>query len=89
MGRSYMRADIAPSFGLEFKRRIWEQGFVMEGGHIFPLVTMEKAGMSVGAQYEDRFLGPDRFEWKSQNRHTQESSAGQAIRHHGERGESV
>ena len=85
VGRSYMRAEIPPNFGLEFHKQKWEQGFVKEGGQIFLLVTMEKKGMPAGAQYEDRFLGSDRFEWKSQNRHTQAGRAGQAMRHHKER----
>jgi superfamily II DNA or RNA helicase/diadenosine tetraphosphate (Ap4A) HIT family hydrolase len=86
VGRSYMRAEIPRAFGLDFKSTVWQQGFVFEGGHIFLLVTLDKSGMPQEHRYGDRFLSPDLFEWKSQNRHTQESSAGQAIRNHEGRG---
>jgi hypothetical protein len=33
-------------------------------------------------QYQDRFLSPGLFEWKSQNRTRRESGGGQAIRNH-------
>jgi hypothetical protein len=84
-GRSYMRAEIPATFGLPFESRKWQQGFVSEGGQIFLLVTLEKEGMPAQHRYSDRFLSRELFEWKSQNRHTQESSAGQAIRRHVER----
>jgi hypothetical protein len=86
IGRSYMRAEIPAAFGLEFKSTVWQQGFVFEGDHIFLLVTLDKSGMPQEHRYGDRFLSHDLFEWKSQNRHAQSSSAGQAIRHHAERG---
>jgi hypothetical protein len=63
----------------------WQRGFVWEGGQIFLLVTLEKEGMPTEHRYSDRFLSRDLFEWMSQNRHTQEASAGQAMRHHVER----
>lgn len=85
VGRSYMRAEIPPAFGLEFKNTLWQQGFVFEGGHIFLLVTLDKSGMPQEHRYGDRFLSRDLFEWKSQNRHTQEGTAGQAILNHKER----
>ena len=89
VGRSYMRAEIPPAFGLEFKQTLWQQGFLFEGGHIFLLVTLDKSGMPQEHRYGDRFLSRDLFEWKSQNRHTQTSSAGQTMRNHEERGAPV
>ncbi len=89
IGRSYMRAEIPPAFDLEFKRMVWEQGFVWQGDNIFLLVTLDKKGMPKDHQYGDRFLSPDLFEWKSQNRHTQASKAGQAMRDHADRGISI
>jgi hypothetical protein len=89
VGRSYMRSEIPPAFGLQFTTSLWQQGFVLQGEHIFLLVTLDKEGMPEAHRYGDRFLGPDLFEWKSQNRHTQASTAGQAIRHHRERGITV
>ena len=85
VGRSYMRADIPPTFGLEFKSALWQQGYISEGGHLFLLVTLNKSGMPQEHRYGDRFLSRDLFEWKSQNRHTQASGAGQAISQHAER----
>jgi len=86
VGRSYMRAEIPPAFDLDFKTRLWQQGFVLQGGQIFLLVTLDKSGMPQEHRYGDRFLSRDLFEWKSQNRHTQKSKGGQAIRNHVERG---
>lgn len=85
VGRSYMRAEIPPAFGLEFKRTVWEQGFVFPGDQIFLLVTIDKSGMPKEHRYGDRFLARDLFEWKSQNRHKQGSKHGQAIRNHADR----
>jgi superfamily II DNA or RNA helicase/diadenosine tetraphosphate (Ap4A) HIT family hydrolase len=82
VGRSYMRADIPPLFGSEFRASVWNQGYVFEGGAIFLLVTMEKEGMASEHQYEDRFLSRELFEWASQNRHTQENKAGQLMKSH-------
>ncbi len=89
VGQSYMRAQIPAALGLEFKRMVWEQGFVPQGGQIFLLVTLNKAGMPEEHHYGDRFLSRDRFEWKSQNRTTQASPAGQAICKHAEHGTPV
>jgi hypothetical protein len=86
VGRSYMRAEIPPAFGLDFRSTRWQQGFVLENGQIFLLVTLDKSGMPQAHRYGDRFLSRDLVEWKSQNRHTQKSKAGQAIRNHAERG---
>ena len=66
-----------------------EQGFLFEGGHIFLLVTLDKSGMPQEHRYGDRFLSRDLFEWKSQNRHTQASSAGETMQNHEERGAPV
>jgi hypothetical protein len=49
-------------------------------------VTLDQSGMPQEHRYGDRFQSPSLLEWKSQNRHTQVSSAGQAIRTHEERG---
>ena len=86
VGRSYMRPEIPPIFGLEFVSTVWQQGFVCEGGQIFLLVTLDKSGMPENHRYGDRFLSRELFEWKSQNRHSQEGGPGQMMRHHQERG---
>lgn len=88
-GKSYMRADIAPAFGLEFSTAKWNQGYVAEDEQIFLLVTMDKEGMADEHQYGDRFLSRSEFEWISQNRHSQTGTAGQKIRRHKQQGISV
>jgi hypothetical protein len=40
-------------------------------------------------QYQDRFVGPDLFQWQSQNQTRQTDKRGQALRHHAERGIAV
>ncbi len=85
IGRSYMRADIPAQYGLEFMRTVWEQGVVMQGGSIFLLVTLNKAGMPKDHQYGDHFLSHDVLEWKSQNKHSQKGNGGQALKNHAER----
>ena len=81
-----MRPEIPPICGLEFVSTVWQQGFVCEGGQIFLLVTLDKSGMPANHRYGDRFLARDLFEWKSQNRHSQEGRPGQMMRHHKKRG---
>ena len=87
--RSYSREQIPPLFGLPFKSSLWQTGFVFQGQKMFLLVTLEKEGLGEQFRYRDMFLGRDIFQWQSQNRTTQRSSAGQAIKHHRERGVEV
>ena len=84
-----MRAEIPPLFGLKFVATTWQQGYVPKDNRIFLLVTLEKRGMSAEHQYGDRFLTPEIFEWQSQNRHKQDSKAGQGMLHHLENGTAV
>ncbi|MEI6667553.1 MAG: DUF3427 domain-containing protein [Acidobacteriota bacterium] len=87
--RAYSREEIPGLFGLDFSRAIWNAGFVVQAGHMFLLVTLEKRGKQETHQYEDRFLTTDSFQWQSQNRTSQASLHGQNIRHHEERGIDV
>jgi hypothetical protein len=89
IGRSYLREQIPAVFGLPFKSALWQTGFVVQQQHMFLLVTLEKKSLGEQFRYRDRFVGPDIFEWQSQNRTTQRSSLGQAIKHHRERQISV
>jgi hypothetical protein len=82
VGASYMREQIPPEFGLEFQSSRWQQGHVSIDGHIFLLVTLDKANMAKEHRYEDRFLSADLFEWKSQNRHTRHGKPGQEMQNH-------
>jgi hypothetical protein len=87
--RHYMREDIAPLFGLTFSTAIWNQGFVVAGGHVFLLVTLDKGGLNKDHRYDDHFLAADRFQWQSQNRTKQESKHGRLIRDHAASGDQV
>lgn len=85
----YSRSEIPALFDLEFSAAIWNSGFVTVPGHVFLLVTLRKQGRDERFQYADRFLGPDKFQWQSQNRTAQASKHGQEIRHHADLGIAV
>lgn len=89
VGKSYMRAEIPPLFGLEFREAVWNQGYVLQEDQVFLLVSLEKEGMVQEHQYADRFLSPGLFEWVSQNRHRRDSKPGQMMRDHEQNGISV
>jgi superfamily II DNA or RNA helicase/diadenosine tetraphosphate (Ap4A) HIT family hydrolase/HKD family nuclease len=84
--RRYRRDAIPGLFGLPYSERVWGQGFVPRGNHVFLFVTLDKTGHDEVFQYKDHFTSPDEFEWQSQNRTTQKSSHGQLIRYHKEHG---
>jgi hypothetical protein len=69
----------------------WEKqsGVVKRPGDLILFVTLDKDGMEEAHQYRDHFLSPDEFEWQSQNRTTQSSADGTAIRDHQARGIDV
>jgi len=87
--QSYVRSDIPPAFGLKFVPTVWNQGFVLQGGDMFLLVTLDKSLMPQEHRYGDRFISRDDFEWMSQNRTAQASKHGKAIQEHAARGISV
>jgi hypothetical protein len=68
---------------------VWNSGFVKREGHLFLLVTLEKGDLADTFRYRDRFLGPDLFQWESQNRTRQDSPAGRTLRRHKEEGYEV
>lgn len=80
--KHYMRNQIPLLFGLQFSQAVWNAGFIAVPGHLFLLVTLEKDDLLEAHQYQDRFLGPDRFEWQSQNRTARDSRHGQLIQNH-------
>ena len=80
--QTYMREEIPPLFGLAFSQAIWNAGFIAVRQHIFLLVTLEKEDLLEGHRYHDHFLSPNRFEWQSQNRTTQQSKHGQMLKPH-------
>jgi len=88
--RSYAREQIPALFGFEFRSVAWRQtGFIVEGNDVFLLVTLNKGTHPEAHRYQDRLLGPDLFQWQSQNRTTQKSKPGQLLQHHAERGVHV
>ena len=87
--RSFPRDKIPGLFGFEFKRSIWETGFVTRPGHAFLLVTLDKGGLAKQHKYEDRFIDANTFQWQSQNRTTQRGKHGQELKHHAEKGIDV
>jgi len=78
----YMRKDIPPLFGEVFNTGAWRQGFVSRNKRLFLLVTLDKSQIQAEHQYDDGFVSPTIFKWQSQNRTSQSSSHGQAIRNH-------
>lgn len=85
----YMRADIPPLWGLEFNTSKWNQGYVIDGAHIFLLVTLNKKGMAKEHQYADQFLFRDSFQWVSQNRTNRNKPSGKKIANHEHDGRTV
>ena len=85
----YIRADIPPCWDIPFSTSRWQQGYVKIDQHIFLLVTLEKKGMQVAHQYDDKFLSPDTFQWVSQNRQSINRPSGQIIKDHKSKGYTV
>ena len=48
--------------------------------------TLDKDDLLEGHQYSDHFMAPDRFQWQSQNRTTQDSKHGQMLKRHEQMG---
>lgn len=82
--RPFMRAEIAPLFGLEFNKGVWEQG------HVCPkaiddqilLVTLNKRNHNKEHRYHDYFEDTQTFHWQSQNRSNESNTSGLKIIHH-------
>lgn len=87
--KAYRRAEVAPLFGLRYSERYWGQGFVLQPGHMFLFVTLDKSDHAEAFKYEDHFLSADTIQWQSQNRTTQASETGKAIAEHKSRGIAV
>lgn len=83
-GKSYMRQEIPGLFGLEFNTGAWQQGLVATSNNVFLMVTLNKSAMNREAQFKDRFLGRDEFQWESPNSTTQSSKPAQRLSHHAE-----
>jgi superfamily II DNA or RNA helicase len=86
--RSYSRPEVAERFGHRYSR-FWESGFVTRGDNTFLFVTLDKSDLPRAHRYGDRFLSRDLFEWQSQNRTRRETTTGQNLSRHAEKGITV
>jgi superfamily II DNA or RNA helicase/diadenosine tetraphosphate (Ap4A) HIT family hydrolase len=82
IGQDYKREDIPGIWNLPFSTGSWNQGYVGKDGHIFLLVSLDKAGMADEHQYGDVFLKQDSFQWVSQNQMKRDSKRGRLMRDH-------
>jgi Domain of unknown function (DUF3427) len=89
MWASYMREEIPGLFGLPFSKAIWNKGVVAVEKDVVLLVTLEKEDLPSDFQYQDRFLGPDLFQWQSQNATTRASKFGMRLENHASEGTSI
>lgn len=87
--RPYSREQIPPLFGATFSDAIWNVGFVTLPQRLVLMLTLEKKHLAENFRYADHFLSRELFEMQSQNRHTQKSKAGEAMRNHQALGISV
>jgi hypothetical protein len=79
IGTTYRRDAIPPLFGEPYNGQKHNQGSTIIGRALVLFVTIDKQGMSDGAEYRDRFDG-DRFRWTSQNRTGKTGRIADAIR---------
>lgn len=79
--QEYARAQIAPLFGATFNPGSWNAGIVVlrEAKAMILLVTLDKASMSRGEHYADRFATPSRFIWQTQTSTRRASARGRII----------
>jgi hypothetical protein len=85
----YTRPEAARAVGLKLVGWEPQSGIVERPDSLTFFVTLDKEQHADTYQYRDQFLSPTEFQWQSQNKNTQASSIGQAIRHHRERGVTV
>lgn len=89
--QTFMREDIPPLFGLEFKAGLWQTGHVCpketEDQYLF--VTLNKQGHQEDHKYLDRFIDESTFHWQSQRNTTVRSKKGQSIVNHESNGSKI
>lgn len=83
----YSREQIPMLFGEKFSDAVWNKGYIVRPSsedpqRILLLVTLDKEKMLQGHDYADHFLGPDLFQWQSQNQTARSSNQGQIISGH-------
>ena len=80
--RQYPREAIPQLFGLTYNASVWNQGFIFKNNTVVLLVTLDKSGQAKEHRYEDRFDGPDRFQWQSQNKQHRAGATEQKLARH-------
>jgi superfamily II DNA or RNA helicase len=88
IGRSFMREEIPPLFGVVFQHGSWNVGHVVlhdQKAHVL-LITLNKQGKSEDHKYLDHWIDESTFHWQSQNATTPESSKGRSIIDHQKNG---
>ena len=75
----YAREEIPALFGTSFNPGNWNSGIVRLDMDLILLTTLKKANLTVGGQYEDHFLGPDRMQWQSQTQTRRDSLVGRML----------
>lgn len=88
LGKSFMREEIPPLFGVEFNPGNWNSGHVvLQGSQVqVLLVTLNKQGRSRDHQYHDYFIDNESFHWQSQNGTSPENKRGREIIEHQRQG---
>jgi len=89
--KSFMRKDIPPLFGHDFKAGLWQTGHVCpkETKDQYLLVTINKQGHQQDHRYLDHFIDELTFHWQSQRRTTVTSKKGQCIINHESNGSKI
>ena len=88
IGQTFMREEIPPLFGENFKHGSWNQGHIVlreQGVHIL-LVTLNKQGRQKDHRYQDYFIDEQTFHWQSQNSTSPASTKGREVIEHRSRG---
>lgn len=75
----YLREAIPPHFGVVFNKGNWQAGMVALEKDLILLTTLNKANMSAGAEYEDKFISPHEMQWQSQNSTHRQSKRGDIL----------
>lgn len=85
----YKREDVPKLFDFVF--RGWEPqvGIVERERLMLLFVTLEKSKQPADHRYKDAFLGPDEFQWQTQNKTARDSEVAARIRAHAKLGIAV
>lgn len=80
IGQQHTRKQIPELFHDAYNYGKWgSSGHVSHETHEILNVTLDKDGMVKGTEYVDRFEGPSRFVWSSQNQTSPESTKGKRV----------